>query len=71
MRWADALKLSSNKRVERALLDPDTNHQEPNVLLIDPKFSETTPKLFRAIDNFAWLRIPLRVAKQYDDWRPV
>lgn len=69
MRWADAMKASKVSRAERPLTDPD-NRKEPNVILIDPRFSLTIPKAFHVREPIAWQRVPLRHADEYGDWEP-
>jgi hypothetical protein len=69
VRWADALKASSDKRAVRPLSNA-AGREEPNVLLFDQKFSTTVPKAFHAAENFGWRRVPLRLADNYSDWMP-
>lgn len=68
MRWADALNESSIGQAERT----PANYEEPNIILWDPKFPKA-PKLFRANEDgiYAWRRIPLKTADQFDDWIPI
>lgn len=70
MRWADAVRGSKMGLATRKLASED-DELEPNVLIIDPKFSKTTPKAFHVGgDEYAWIRVKLRLAKNYDDWEP-
>lgn len=70
MRWADALAASGDVKCAVRPLKDYGNRTEPNVLLIDPRFNKETPKAFRATENYAWGRVPLRKADDYDDWTP-
>lgn len=68
MRWADALQASPVGRAERRLLN--IGEDEPNIILQDPKFLKA-PKAFQAREQYAWRRIPLKLADNYDDWEPM
>lgn len=69
MRWAEALKQSKISQIERKLINID-DAAEPNILLLDSKFSESTPKAFHATESVAWIRVKLKFADNYDDWEP-
>ena len=72
MKLFDAINASSVEAAFRYLSpsDPDGNlvPNEVNIVLVDGK--SDVPKAFLAMDNVAWVRKKLRVAKQYDDWLP-
>lgn len=75
VKWADAVRGSKMNMATRKLVRDD-DILEPNVLLIDSMFSKTTPKAFHVAagdygwGEYGWVRVKLRLAKDYDDWEP-
>jgi hypothetical protein len=69
VRWADAIRSS---KCGRAIRQSDVA-TEPNVLLIDPKSKRDVPKAFYVPPgaDYAWKRVRLKLASNYDDWEPV
>lgn len=66
MRCVDAVRESPVGAARRLLRDRERDGPDPNVVLLD----KGRLKAFRAVEECAWERRPLRAAAALDDWEP-
>lgn len=73
MKLFDAVNTSPSGIATRELTDnkEDYDGDEPNIVLIDNGHRPPKIKAFRAIENVAWERRPLKKAKKFEDWEPL
>ena len=71
MKLFDAIKASPVSTATRQTGDGHRREgKEPNIVIMDERHTPPLPKVFRAVENFAWERRSLKEAKTLLDWAP-